>query len=736
MCGIIGLFNDPHCARNLLRGMSAIQQRGKDQYGIATPKQAFFASRFSELSFDFTECHAVGHCLHAVQGFVREPFANRGKLVANCEIYNWRELAQKSNPDSKPKNDAEFLFFLLEQTSASAQKIVSAVRQLDGDFAFAYWRNNSVYLFRDRVGVKPLWFACDTKRFGFASEAKALRAMGFENVFEQNPREYIRYNLKTRKLIRTHAFEFKAPAAPGINYSDDSKAVAKLEQVFLASVQKRIPGQKFGILFSGGLDSVLLAKACLKLGATPKLFFSAIGEEVFGKPADFPFAQQAAQELGLELIESHLCLPDAQQQLSRIVPLIESSDVTKAGVALTLAPSIQTASRTKTRILFSGLGADELFAGYSREATHSDRLADETVSYLRKAYEKDLYRDDVLAMQHSVELRVPYYDKGLIAFALSLSDKAKISGNTRKQILRKLAAKWGITGEIALREKKAAQYGSNADKAIAKLARQGGFSSKSQFLDSILKHPNLRLGCLCSGGKDSWLAALVMKQKNYDLKCLIALQSHNPHSYLFHTPNISLVKLQSKASQIPLVLQSTAGKPETELQDLRKALQTAQAKFKLDGIVTGALFSNYQRSRIETTCDELGLKVFSPLWHTNPNRLLEALFSNQFEVVFSSIAAAGLDQSWLGKSIFEQKKDLLRLEASLGLNIAGEGGEFETLVLDCPLFTRRIEIQHADIQMENECTGIFRVTKAALCTKHPVIGQKILTRSKKNKKSI
>ena len=187
---------------------------------------------------------------------------------------------------------------------------------------------------------------------------------------------------------------------------------------------------------------------------------------------------------------------------------------------------------------------------------------------------------------------------------------------------------------------------------------------------------------------------------------------------MFHTPNIDLAKLQAKAMQLPLIEQKTEGQKEAELRDLKKALEKAKQKYKIDGIITGALCSTYQRDRIERVADSLGLKIFSPLWHINQETEMRELVKRGFKVIISSISAYGLSKSDLGKEIDDGFVDrMVELDKKIGINIAFEGGEAETLVLDCPLFKKKIVIKDAKIIMENNCTGIYKVIKAELETK-------------------
>jgi len=110
---------------------------------------------------------------------------------------------------------------------------------------------------------------------------------------------------------------------------------------------------------------------------------------------------------------------------------------------------------------------------------------------------------------------------------------------------------------------------------------------------------------------------------------------------------------------IPLIEQKTLGEKEKELKDLEKAISAAKKKHKIEGVVTGALYSTYQRDRIEKICDKLGLKMFSPLWHFGQEREMRQLVREGFKFLMSSIAAEGLNKNWLGRIITNKDVDKL-----------------------------------------------------------------------------
>jgi asparagine synthase (glutamine-hydrolysing) len=224
----------------------------------------------------------------------------------------------------------------------------------------------------------------------------------------------------------------------------------------------------------------------------------------------------------------------------------------------------------------------------------------------------------------------------------------------------------------------------------------------------------MKVGVLFSSGKDSCLALDLVKDK-HEVKCLINMQSKNPESYMFHTINVDLVKLQSKSLEIPLVIGKTKGEKEKELEDLEKILRKTKEKYKIEGVISGALYSIYQKKRIENICKRLKLKTISPLWHFGQEKELREIIKRKYEVIIVSVAGEGLGREFLGKKIDEKLVDkLVELNKKIGLNLCFEGGEAETLVLNAPMFKKRIVVDKAKIEMENEFCGSYVIKKTHL----------------------
>ena len=208
----------------------------------------------------------------------------------------------------------------------------------------------------------------------------------------------------------------------------------------------------------------------------------------------------------------------------------------------------------------------------------------------------------------------------------------------------------------------------------------------------------MKVAVLFSGGKDSCFAAFLAKKYGHDIECLISIISKNKESYMFHTPSILNVKKQAEIMGLPLILQQTEGRKELELNDLEKAMKTAITKYKIQGIVTGAIESVYQASRVQKICDKLKLECFNPLWQKDSIELLNDLIKNKFKVIITGVFAYPLDKTWLEREINERFiEDVKKLREKYKVHPAGEGGEFETFVLDCPLFKNSLKIKDRKI---------------------------------------
>ena len=211
----------------------------------------------------------------------------------------------------------------------------------------------------------------------------------------------------------------------------------------------------------------------------------------------------------------------------------------------------------------------------------------------------------------------------------------------------------------------------------------------------------MRVGVLFSGGKDSFYA--FMKAAKFDtVACFISIVSENPDSFMFHTPGQNLLEAQAKALDIPLVIVKTKGVKESELTDLERAIKEAKRKYRIKGVVTGALASVYQATRVQRICNDLKLWCFNPLWQKDQLVLLPELVDQGIVVGINGVAAEPFDKSWLGRTLTAKVIDeLTDLTDTYYINPAGEGGEFETFVIDSPLHKKRLRFGKPILRFEN-----------------------------------
>ena len=691
MCSISGAFNREQAFKIVQTALISTKERGKDGAGYYDGD--IHTAKTPEELKESSKENILGHVLHAIVNTVSQPLKGEGVLTANCEIYNWEELAKENKIEAD--NDAILLLKLLDHLG-----IEETLKQLQGVYAFAYLKDNLLYLARDILGIKPLWYN-DENGLIFCSEKK-----GIGKAKELNPRSILKYNLETKEITFIERDFFNISS----KNNNQEQVIKELKDKLCKAISIRIPQRKFGLLFSGGLDSVIIAKLLKELNLDFTCYTAATKENA----PDLLAAKAAAKQLNLQLKYKIISKEETKSYLEKVTPLIEDNNVIKVGVALPLYIASQLAKEDGNKVIFAGSGADELFAGYHRyKQDDISKVNKDCYSDILKIYERNCYRDDVITMNNNLELRVPYLDKDIVSYTLNIAPELKIKDNVEKHILRQLALSLDIPKEFSLRKKKAAQYGSGFDKVIAKLAKEEN-KSKSSYLEQFYEMSNLKLGALVSSGKDSIYAMHTMMQQNYKISCMLTLHSKNPDSFMFQSHGTEMARLQSQSINIPLLEKETKGEKEKELEDLRTLLKEAKEKYQIEGVITGALYSNYQRDRIENICDELALKIFSPLWHIDQEQEMRDILKKGFRFIIVKIAADGLDESWLGKEISNEDIDkLVELNKKIGINIAFEGGEAETLMIDGPVFKQKLSVK-GEALMENEYTGIFQITKATL----------------------
>lgn len=228
----------------------------------------------------------------------------------------------------------------------------------------------------------------------------------------------------------------------------------------------------------------------------------------------------------------------------------------------------------------------------------------------------------------------------------------------------------------------------------------------------------MKVAVLFSGGKDSTYSIHLAKKEGHEIACLLSMIPGNPESHMFHTPNIELSALQASAIGLPYERFETKGEKEVEVEDLKRAISTVKEKYRIEGIVSGAIASNYQKGRIDRICLELGLVNKAPLWGSLPDKYLRRFLADGFEAIFTAVSADGLGPEWLGRTLDEKAlEELEKLGEKYRLNVSLEGGEAETFVTDGPTFRNgMIRILESEKVWQGG-SGILKIRKAELVGK-------------------
>lgn len=268
--------------------------------------------------------------------------------------------------------------------------------------------------------------------------------------------------------------------------TNKERAKRELANAIVDAIKKRA-AQKFGILFSGGIDSSLMAFVSKKLKCNFTCY--TVGLE---NSDDIRWAKNIAEGYGFSLKYKVLGLEEFENALKIVVKLFNDTDIVKAGVGSVFYSAGKLALEDENNILFSGLGSEEIFAGYQRhenalQNNNFEALHRECWNGLKNMWGRDLVRDFTIAKHLGIDLRTPFLDKDLIKYAMKIHPMFKLDRENKKIILRETAEFIGLKKEFAWRKKQAAQYGSNFVNGIGKLAKKNGFKLKREYLQSLLR---------------------------------------------------------------------------------------------------------------------------------------------------------------------------------------------------------------------------------------------------------
>lgn len=271
------------------------------------------------------------------------------------------------------------------------------------------------------------------------------------------------------------------------------------------------------------------------------------------------------------------------------------------------------------------------------------------------------------------------------------------------------------------------------------------YTREREFVEIYLKIERekiMRVIALISGGKDSTYNMMECVKRGHEIVALVNLRPPNSQSvrneldspnsdenlvqeldsYMYQSVGNELLDLYAECMELPLYRASITGQvintdldyepnnEKDEVEDLYRILKRVKEEletkngYTVDGISSGAILSTYQKNRVENICKRLNMESLAYLWERNQPELLQDMIDSGLEAILIKVACMGLvPQKHLGKTIKEMRPFLMKLQDEFGANVCGEGGEYESLTLDCPLFKRqRIVIDEYEMKIHSD----------------------------------
>ena len=228
----------------------------------------------------------------------------------------------------------------------------------------------------------------------------------------------------------------------------------------------------------------------------------------------------------------------------------------------------------------------------------------------------------------------------------------------------------------------------------------------------------MKAAALISGGKDSLYAMIELSQQGVQFECICHLKpsklGQELDSYMYQSVGSEVVPLIAEALGLPIIEKEITGRAvnknldyqkteNDEVEDLAQLITEAKRQFpEIKGVSSGAILSTYQKNRVEDICQRLKLQSLAPLWNRNQEELLSRMVTAEMDSVLVRVCSPGLKTEHLGRNLSEIKEYLISLKYKMGVSCCGEGGEFESITLDCPLYKKRIKLIDSEKIIEKE----------------------------------
>jgi len=477
MGGIIAVVSkkNENVAKIAVTMLKMVEHKGAETFGLASPPTVTIRKSIDDLKDkDPRSPILIGHVfLKILTSDKPQPIKlDNGTFVFEGRIYS-------------PNMEFSSVEFVTEKLNQNLENAEALIKDFEGEFVFVVAESGRFVAGRDSLGLYPLYYGETTDLAALASERKALWKIGIEEVHSFPPGHIV--------AVDNHGFKFK-PAKTLVHARTKQTtmyaAAKKLSSLLRQSVKQRVSGLKeVAVAFSGGLDSSIIAFFAKKFGVEVHL----ISVSLKNQP-EIEHVKKAAEALNLPLHIYVYSEKAVEEVLPKVLSLIEDANPVRTSIGIPVFWTAKEASKMGFRVMLAGQGADELFGGYKRYLNDYVQYGEESVQKtifndIAGMYEKNFERDSKICNFHNVELRLPFATYQLTKFAAKLPLQLKIESTNdmlRKTVLRKVAEDMGLPRFIVKKPKRAIQYTTGVNKAIKKLAKKEGYSTR-KYLQKVFQ---------------------------------------------------------------------------------------------------------------------------------------------------------------------------------------------------------------------------------------------------------
>jgi asparagine synthase (glutamine-hydrolysing) len=488
--------------------LSCIACRGPDGAAITSGEQTVQTDSVSDLRKHpmSDSSTALGHVRLAIVGGTcgQQPFRScDGRFIVehNGEIYNYKKLRNRLESSHRlvSQTDSEVIAHIFEDNYAKTRDLKDAIKktvsELDGVYAIVIRdeETGEIALVRDVMGVRQLYYGQNSQLVAFASERKALWKIGLKEPTQRIHPGSVLIIMPDGSYGEQQKVTKNPVSNQKIRYKTLSSAVEAYKRALVSSMRKRTQDfDRIGIIFSGGIDSVIIAWLAKKMVREVICYTGGVEGS-----SDIAFARKIAKRLNLKLRVNELTHNEVEEMIPEVINTIEHTNAGQVEVAIPVYAAVKLAHEDGIKVMFSGQAADDLFGGYSwystivRDGGGYAGLRHYMNEDIQLLYKETLEREDKITMAHSIEMREPFLDLRLIRLSMKIDLRLNVKGVSDafgKHVHRKLAQELGIPRDIAYRSKEAAQHGSGIHQVIDLIARKHGFDESTisaKYLDLL-----------------------------------------------------------------------------------------------------------------------------------------------------------------------------------------------------------------------------------------------------------